>query len=88
MQKLITNLVKREMTLEEKVKADLEKYFGSLSIDYVLAHPSGELQDFALSAMEKIFNKYSKEYILAGVEFGDAVNKAKKPLEIASDGSR
>lgn len=85
MQSLIANLVKNELTLDEKVKAELEKKFEALDLDYILANPKAELSGFALKIMEEVFIKYSKHYILGGVQFSDAVEKMKKPLEIVEN---
>lgn len=84
MQNLIANLVNKELKLDEDVKAELEKKFEALDLDYILMNPKAELAGFALKIMEEVFKKYSKHYILSGVEFSDAVENSKKPLEIVN----
>ena len=84
MDKIVSQLVNKELTLEEKVKADLEKKFKTLDIDLILANPEGELTDFGLSLIDDVFIKYAMSSTLIGVEFADAVKKKKEPLELVN----
>ena len=82
MDKLITNLIKHELTLEEEVQAELDARFAELDINLVLANPVGELTDFSTRIMEEVFVKFSRRFVKAGLDFAEAVDKSKVKVEL------
>ena len=84
MEKLITNLIQNELTLEEEVKAELEKRFNELDLRAILANPRGELNDFTTRLIDEVFVKYSRRFVKTGLDFSEAVKKSKQALEIVN----
>lgn len=82
MEKLIRKTIETEMMLDEKVKADVEKEFNTLSIDAILTDPSQALHDFGEKIIESVFIKHAPAYIENGIQFSDAVKNKKKPLNV------
>jgi len=84
MDKIIADITKKEIALDDLVKIDIEKAFEQLNLDDIMISPSLQLQDFGHQLAEVIFKKYANQYILNGVNLAERIVKKKTDVIISN----
>lgn len=82
MNKIVNNLINKELALEEQVKLELEKRFKKLDLNDILAQPSDRLLEFSTQVIDEVFMKFAPQYVVLGNDFVAAVKKKKEPVVI------
>ncbi|OQA56539.1 MAG: hypothetical protein BWY42_00958 [Candidatus Omnitrophica bacterium ADurb.Bin277] len=79
---LIAEFIKKEDSLEERIKAHVETRFKELDLDTIMQHPEAELGMFAEQIAQEVFAKFMTEAVLEGVTLAEAVAKRKTEVNI------
>ena len=70
---LIVESLKRQAEIDALVEADIDKAFGQLTLEAILANPAGELQIFSEELAQLIIDRHATKYIAEGVRFANEV---------------
>jgi hypothetical protein len=82
MDKTIEKFIKAEDSLEARIQKHIESRFKTLDLATIMQHPEAELTIFADKLAEEVFQKFSTEAVLAGIQFADDVMLQKKPVDV------
>ncbi len=82
MDKTIEKFIKAEDSLEERIQKHIESRFKTLDLATIMQHPEAELTIFADKLAEEVFQKFSTEAVLAGIQFADDVRIKKGPVNV------